>query len=43
VVYCDRYRLDSAFYSLAVLLSTVCATLTLPLWEHWAARWPLPP
>lgn len=43
VVYCDRYRLDSAFYSLAVLLSTVCATLTLPLWEHWAARWPLLP
>ncbi|MFM8443743.1 MAG: AEC family transporter [Methylococcus sp.] len=40
VLYCDRYRLDSAFYSFAVLLSTVCATLTLPLWEHWATRLP---
>ena len=40
VLYCDRYRLDSAFYSFAVLLSTACATLTLPLWEHWATRLP---
>jgi predicted permease len=35
LVYCDRYQLDSAFYAYAVLLTTLCATLTLPLWEHW--------
>lgn len=32
VVYCDRYKLDTAFYALAVTLTTACAMLTLPFW-----------
>lgn len=35
VVFCDRYRLDTAFYAMATTLSTVLAMLTLPLWRHW--------
>ncbi len=35
VVFCDRYRLDTAFYAMATTLSTVRAMLTLPLWRHW--------
>jgi predicted permease len=35
VVYCDRYRLDGAFYALAVLLTAIGATVTLPLWHRW--------
>ena len=32
VVYCDRYRLDGSFYAFIVLLTTLGAILTLPLW-----------
>ena len=32
VVYCDRYRLDTAFYALVVSLSTVTALVSLPFW-----------
>jgi hypothetical protein len=34
VVYCDRYRLDTAFYSMAVALTTVGAAASLPYWQH---------
>jgi predicted permease len=34
VVYCDRYRLDTAFYALAVTLTTLFAMLSLPFWQH---------
>ncbi|BBL74633.1 AEC family transporter [Methylomagnum ishizawai] len=37
VVYCDRYRLDTAFYALAVLLTTLGAMLSLPYWHGQAA------
>lgn len=37
VVYCDRYRLDTAFYALAVLLTTLGAMLSLPFWHQRAA------
>lgn len=32
IVLCDRYRLDSGLYAMAVTLSTVFGMLTLPLW-----------
>lgn len=34
IVYCDRYRLDTAFYALAVTLTTVGALVSLPFWFH---------
>lgn len=37
VVYCDRYRLDTAFYALVVTLTTVCALVSLPFWYARAA------
>jgi len=37
VVFCDRYRLDTAFYALAVLLTTLGAMITLPFWHLRAA------
>lgn len=40
VVYCDRYRLDGGFYALAVLLTTLFATVTLPLWHRWLSALP---
>jgi hypothetical protein len=40
VVYCDRYRLDGGFYALAVLLTTLFATVTLPLWHRWVSALP---
>ena len=33
VVYGDRYRLDGSFYAFIVLLTTLGAILTLPLWR----------
>jgi predicted permease len=30
VVYCDRYRLDTAFYAMAVALTTLCSMISLP-------------
>lgn len=32
IVLCDRYRLDSSLYAMAVTLSTASSALTLPLW-----------
>lgn len=34
VVYCDRYRLDTAFYAMAVALTTLCGMISLPFWHH---------
>lgn len=34
VVYCDRYRLDTSFYALAVSLTTLFAMASLPFWHH---------
>jgi predicted permease len=35
IVFCDRYRLDTAFYAMVTTLSTVLAWLTLPFWREW--------
>lgn len=32
IVLCDRYRLDTALYAMAVTLSTALSLVTLPLW-----------
>jgi len=32
IVLCDRYRLDSSLYAMAVTLSTALSALTLPVW-----------
>lgn len=37
VVYCDRYRLDTAFYAVLVTLTTLGAMLSLPFWQVRAA------
>lgn len=34
VVYCDRYRLDTSFYAMAVALTTLCGMISLPFWHH---------
>lgn len=34
IVFCDRYRLDTAFYAMVTTLSTALALLTLPLWHY---------
>ncbi|CAL1239557.1 AEC family transporter [Candidatus Methylocalor cossyra] len=34
VVFCDRYRLDTPFYALAVTLTTLAALVTLPFWHQ---------
>jgi hypothetical protein len=34
VVYCDRYRLDTAFYTMATALSTLAGLFSLPFWQH---------
>ncbi len=35
IVLCDRYRLDSSLYAMAVTLSTALSAVTLPLWFAW--------
>lgn len=40
IIYCDRYRLDGSFYAFAVLLTALCATVTLPLWQRWSQMLP---
>lgn len=35
IVLCDRYRLDSSLYAMAVTLSTAISALTLPAWFAW--------
>lgn len=34
VLYCDRYRLDTAFYAMMVALTTLVGLFTLPVWQH---------
>jgi predicted permease len=34
IVFCDRYKLDTAFYAAVVTLSTAFAMLTLPFWYN---------
>jgi len=35
VVYCDRYRLDTAFYTMIVTLTTLAGMFSLPFWRGW--------
>jgi predicted permease len=35
IVLCDRYRLDSSLYAMAVTVSTALSIVTLPLWFAW--------
>lgn len=35
IVLCDRYKLDSSLYAMAVTLSTALSAITLPLWFEW--------
>lgn len=35
IVLCDRYKLDSSLYAMAVTLSTALSAITLPLWFDW--------
>jgi predicted permease len=37
IVFCDRYRLDSALYAMSVTLSTLLSLITLPFWHRVAA------
>jgi predicted permease len=37
IVYCDRYHLDTAFYALAVTLTTLFGMLSLPFWYRYAS------
>jgi predicted permease len=32
LVFCERFKLDTAFYAAAVTLSTLLSILTLPYW-----------
>ena len=32
LVFCERFKLDTAFYAAAVTLSTVLSIITLPYW-----------
>ncbi|WP_445370612.1 AEC family transporter [Methylomonas sp. HW2-6] len=34
IVLCDRYRLDSGLYAMAVTLTTACSLFSLPFWFH---------
>jgi predicted permease len=34
VVFCDRYRLDSAFYAMTVTITTALSLITLPFWHE---------
>ena len=33
IVFCDRYRLDSALYAMTVTLTTALSLITLPFWH----------
>lgn len=35
IVLCDRYKLDTALYAVAVTVTTLVSVLTLPLWYAW--------
>ncbi len=32
IVFCDRYKLDSSLYAMAVTVTTLCSIVTLPYW-----------
>ncbi len=32
IVFCDRYKLDSELYAMAVILTTLCSLISLPYW-----------
>lgn len=34
VLYCDRYRLDTAFYAMMVTLTTLAGIFSLPFWQQ---------
>ena len=34
VVFCDRYKLDSALYAMTVTVTTLLSLITLPLWHN---------
>ena len=34
VVFCDRYKLDSALYAMTVTVTTALSLFTLPFWHH---------
>jgi predicted permease len=34
IVFCDRYRLDSSLYAMAVTLTTAISLITLPFWHR---------
>lgn len=36
VVFCDRYRLDTALFAMAVTVTTLLSLITLPLWYEFA-------
>lgn len=38
VVYCDRYRLDTGFYSMVVALTTMASMVSLPYWHQVASH-----
>ncbi|MGZ8946981.1 MAG: AEC family transporter [Methylococcaceae bacterium] len=33
IIFCDRYRLDSAFYAMSVTVTTALSLMTLPFWH----------
>lgn len=37
IVLCDRFRLDTSIYAIAVTLTTALSMITLPLWFEWSA------
>ncbi|MGR9100129.1 MAG: AEC family transporter [Gammaproteobacteria bacterium] len=38
IVFCDRYRLDSSLYAMAVTLTTALSLIALPLWYDYLIR-----
>ena len=38
IVFCDRYRLDSALYAMTVTLTTTLSLITLPFWYEFITR-----
>jgi len=40
IVFCDRYKLDSALYAMMVTVTTALSLITLPLWHQLLTRLP---
>jgi predicted permease len=34
IVFCEHYKLNTALYATAAMLTTLCSMLTLPFWHH---------